>query len=134
MTSTARQVALDRSRGWRIADWALRIIIALAFVAAGGAKLAGAPPMVQIFEAIGIGQWFRFLTGALEIVGGILVLLPRASRYGATLLACVMTGAIITHVFVIGGNPVPAAILFTLNLIVLWLGRDEGSLGRRAAR
>jgi len=111
------------SKAWRIADWGLRIVIALAFLAAGSAKLAGAAPMVQIFTAVGIGQWFRFVTGALEISGGLLVILPRTSVYGAALLTCVMVGALLTHAFVIGGNPVPAAILLALNLALLWLRR-----------
>ncbi|MEE4454884.1 DoxX family protein [Novosphingobium resinovorum] len=70
----------------RAVDWVIRILLALAFLAAGGAKVAGAPPMVAIFEQIGAGQWFRFVTGILEIVGGLLV--PRTSMWGALLLAC----------------------------------------------
>lgn len=34
-----------------------------------GSKLAGAPAMVGLFDTIGIGQWFRYLTGSLEVSG-----------------------------------------------------------------
>jgi uncharacterized membrane protein YphA (DoxX/SURF4 family) len=109
----------------RLADWIIRILLALAFVAAGAAKLAGAPPMVAIFEQIGAGQWFRFVTGILEIVGGLLVLVPLTSAWGALLLACVMAGAVFTHLVVIGGNPAPALILMVLSVAVLWLRRQQ---------
>ncbi|WP_123366243.1 DoxX family protein [Pseudomonas brassicacearum] len=45
----------------------LRLVAALAFLAAGGAKLAGVPMMVEIFEHIGLSQWFRIATGLIEI-------------------------------------------------------------------
>ncbi len=113
------------STGARILDWPLRILLALAFIAAGGAKLAGAPPMVAIFDQIGIGQWFRLLTGALEIAGGLLALAPRTSIWGALLLACVMVGALFTHLVLIGGNPLPALVLLVLTASVLWLRRAQ---------
>lgn len=109
----------------RIADWVVRILLGIAFLAAGGAKLTAAPPMVAIFDQIGIGQWFRLLTGTLEIVGGLLVLVPRTGAWGAALLACVMTGAVFTHLAVIGGNPAPALLLLTLSVAVLWLRRRQ---------
>ena len=109
----------------RIADWVIRIIVALAFLAAGGAKLAGAPMMVEIFNHIGVGQWFRYVTAGCEIVGALLILAPRTAIYGAALLTCVMVGALFCHFVVLGGNPLPAAVLLLLNLVVLWLRRIE---------
>ncbi|MET4736668.1 putative membrane protein [Bradyrhizobium japonicum] len=38
--------------------------------------------MVAIFEQIGAGQWFRFVTGFIEIVGGLLVIVPLTSHWG----------------------------------------------------
>ncbi len=37
-------------------------MLAAAFLAAGGAKLAGVPAMVEMFEKVGVGQWFRIVT------------------------------------------------------------------------
>jgi DoxX-like family len=71
---------------WRqIGLWVVKALLAAAFLGAGGAKLYGVPMMVQIFEQIGLGQWFRYLTGSLEVLGGIAVVLPahRRSRRGA---------------------------------------------------
>lgn len=122
----AMQTALQPpSTVLRVVDWVVRIALALAFVAAGGAKLAGAPPMVAMFEAIGAGQWFRFATGGIEVVGGLLVLAPRTSIYGAFLLGCVTSGAILTHLTLIGGSPLPAAVLLALCGVVLWIRRAD---------
>ena len=56
--------------------WGVRILLALAFGAAGIAKLAGVAQMVQVFDAVGMGQWFRYVTGAVEVAGAVLILIP----------------------------------------------------------
>ena len=62
--------------------WLVRGLLALAFVAAGGAKLYGVPMLVEEFQHIGLGQWFRYATGGLEIMGAILLLVPRKAALG----------------------------------------------------
>jgi hypothetical protein len=111
-----------------VALWAVRGLLALAFVAAGGAKLYGVPMLVEEFQHIGLGQWFRYVTGGLEIMGAILLLLPRKAVLGALLLICIMIGAVITHVFVIGGSPVPAIVLLALNAVVAYAERGQIAL------
>jgi uncharacterized membrane protein YphA (DoxX/SURF4 family) len=108
--------------------WVVRGLLALAFVAAGGAKLYGVPMLVEEFQHIGLGQWFRYATGGLEVMGAILLLLPRKAAFGALLLICIMIGAVITHLFVIGGSPVPAIVLLALNGIVAYAKRDQITL------
>jgi len=100
--------------------WGVRILLALAFGAAGLAKLAGVPQMVQVFEAIGFGQWFRYLTGAVEIAGAVLLLVPAAGFFGGLMLAATMVCAVATHLVLIGGNPAPAAVLGALAAFVAW--------------
>jgi len=103
--------------------WTLQIVIALAFFGAGGSKLAGAEAMVALFDKIGFGQWFRVLTGTLEVSGAVLLLIPRAAFWGASLLACVMAGAVLTHLLLIGGSPVPALALLAVAGTIAWLRR-----------
>lgn len=107
--------------------WTVQGLVAAAFLAAGGAKLAGDPSMVAVFDLVGIGQWFRYVTGTVEITGAVLILVPKTAIFGAGLLACTMAAALFTHLAVIGGNPLPAVVLLSLNLLVLWLRRDEVS-------
>ena len=64
--------------------WILSGLVALAFLGAGGAKLAGAAAMVELFDKVGRGQWFRYLTGLLEVAGaiGLLIHATRSTRPG----------------------------------------------------
>ena len=117
---------------WKSAGlWIVRGLLALAFAGAGGAKLYGVPMLVEEFQHIGLGQWFRYLTGALELLGAFLILAPSLAAFGALLLICIMTGAVITHLFVIGGSTVPAIVLLALNATVAYAERGQiASLGK----
>ena len=109
---------------WRpIALWATKIVLAAVFIAAGGAKLYGAPMMVDNFEIIGVGQWFRYVTGALEVIGAVSILVPALSAFGGVLLGCIMVGATLAHLFVLPGSAIPAMILFVLSGIVVFAER-----------
>jgi putative oxidoreductase len=111
---------------WKSAGlWVVRGLLALAFAAAGAAKLYGVPMLVEEFQHIGAGQWFRYLTGVLELLGAFLILAPSLVVFGALLLICIMIGATITHLFVIGGSPVPALVLLALSAIVAYAKRDQ---------
>ena len=122
---SSSSVTLSAPRRWTsISLWAVRGLLALAFAAAGTAKLYGVPMLVEEFEHIGLGQWFRYLTGTLEILGAALIIIPSTVAFGALLLCCIMIGAILTHVFVIGGSPIPAIVLLTLSGIVAYAKRS----------
>ena len=108
--------------------WALRVLLALVFAAAGAAKLAGAASMVQVFDHIGIGQWFRYLTGIVEVGGAILLLVPGAAFPAGLLLLATMVCAVMTHLFVIGGSPVPAIVLTVLSGFVAYRLRPAGQV------
>uniref|UniRef100_C5CRG4 DoxX family protein n=1 Tax=Variovorax paradoxus (strain S110) TaxID=543728 RepID=C5CRG4_VARPS len=100
--------------------WGVRILLALAFGAAGLAKLAGVPQMVQVFEAVGFGQWFRYVTGVVEVGGAVLLLVPATGFIGGLLLTATMAGAVATHLVLIGGSPAPAVVLLLLSAFVAW--------------
>ena len=110
---------------WKpISVWIVKALLGLAFLAAGCAKLYGVPMMVESFERIGFGQWFRYVTGALEIIGAITILIPSVSAFGALLLSCIMVGAIITHL-VIGGSVIPAIALLLMSMTVAFAHRNQ---------
>jgi putative oxidoreductase len=120
-------------RAKKFTAWVLQILVGTSFVAAGSAKLAGAPMMVEIFDHIGVGQWFRYLTGIVEVSSGIMLFIPKTACIGGALLSLTMDCAICVHLFRIGGNPAPAFILLVLSAAIIWLRRDESpSLFRRA--
>jgi putative oxidoreductase len=111
--------------------WGVRILLALAFGAAGVAKLAGAAQMVQVFDAVGIGQWFRSVTGVVEVLGAVLLLVPATGFLGGLLLTGTMVGAVATHLVLIGGSAVPALTLGLLSAFVAWRERPASVLGFR---
>lgn len=110
----------------------LRALLTIAFVGAGGAKLAGAEMMVATYDTIGLGQWFRYLTGIVEIAGAVLLWLPGRQVVGAGLLGATMVGAVLAHWLVLGPSAVPSIILGLLSAGVLYLHRAQISayLGR----
>jgi uncharacterized membrane protein YphA (DoxX/SURF4 family) len=116
------------------AAWGLQGLLAAAFVAAGTSKLLGVPAMVELFDGIGVGHWFRYVTGLVEIGGAALLLIPGFAAAGAALLAATMVGAVLTHLMLVGGSPVPALVLLALNLVVLALRREQVSAFRAQLR
>jgi uncharacterized membrane protein YphA (DoxX/SURF4 family) len=116
----------------RIGIWTLRIILALAFLFFGLIKFPAGEgsPWINIFNLIGIGQWFRYFTGAVEAVGGVLLLVPRATPIAVALLAPTMLGALLTHMLLVGLQPgsVVVLILLTGVLVVGWSQRTKARL------
>jgi putative oxidoreductase len=111
-----------------MADWVvliIRVVLTAAFLAAGVAKLAGAAMMVATFETIGWGQWFRYVTGLIEVGAAVLLWVPGLRALAALALVCTMIGAVIAHLAVLGPSPLPAAVLGVLAAVLLW--RERGA-------
>jgi uncharacterized membrane protein YphA (DoxX/SURF4 family) len=118
------------SKAGNAVAWVLQIAAAAMFLMAGGSKLAGAQPMVDMFAAIGVGQWFRYVTGAIEVVSALLLLMPSTAAIGAALLVCVMVGAIITHLTILRTSPAMPIVLLIICAVVFVLRRDRMAVGR----
>ena len=118
---TTRALPAASDKGRRITLWILSGLVALVFIAAGGAKLAGAAAMVELFAKVGLGQWFRYFTGLLEVAAGIGLLISDYAFYAAALLAMVMAGAFIAHATVLGSSPAAPVVLFVLTGISAYL-------------
>ena len=118
----------------RIGLWGLQILLALQFAMAGLAKVFGDQAMVEMFDTIGIGQWFLYLVGALELAGAVGVLIPRLSGLAALGLVCLMVGATLTNLFVLGASPLLPVVLLVVSALVAWgrraRTRAPGDLGR----
>lgn len=104
---------------------AIKGLLTLAFVAAGLAKLAGVEMMAQTFETIGVGQWFRYVTGVIEIGGAALLWIPNRQVFGAGLLLCTMIGAVLSHLLIIGPSAVPALMLGLLAAVIVYVYRGQ---------
>jgi len=100
--------------------WGIRLLLALAFGTAGVATLAGAPQMVEVFDAVGAGHGFRHVMGGLEIGGVVLLLIPSTGFFGGWLLAAIAMAGVATHLLQIGGSSVPVVLLGLLSAFVAW--------------
>jgi putative oxidoreductase len=119
-----RAVPKSTRNAQHVVLWILQLAAAAMFLMAGSAKLAGAPEMVALFDAVGVGQWFRYVTGTMEVSGAILLLVPALAGVGALVLAAVTVGAIFTHHLVIGGSPLLPIVLLVVVGIIAY-GRHE---------
>ncbi len=81
--------------------------------------------MVSVFDHVGFGQWFRYVTGAIEVCCAVLLLTGRYAGLGGVLLSCTMIGAIISHLTVVPGSPVPALILLLLSATIAFVYRGR---------
>lgn len=104
---------------------ALRALLTLVFVAAAGTKLAGLEMMVETFDAIGWGQWFRYVTALVELGSAALLWFPKTQAIGAGLLMITMICGALFHVFVIGPSATPALVLAGLCAILVVIHRDQ---------
>lgn len=111
---------------WKaITLWVLRILVAALFLSAAYAKLSGQPMMVEEFGKVGLGQWFRYVTGALEVIGGIALLVPRVSVLGALVLLCVDAGAFVAQVAVLHGDWIHTIVIGLILVVLIYLQRDQ---------
>jgi putative oxidoreductase len=113
-----------------ILAWILAILLAVVFVLAGGAKLLGSRAMIQEFAQIGIGQWFRYFTGILEVSGAIGVLMPRYRFWAALQIAVIMVGATAVNIWVLHLPPLAGLTTFLLAaaLALAWLRRLKAAV------
>ena len=121
----ARELHFDRKPERQRIDvfftWFPRIALAGVFLMIGRSKFRPASVYVRIFEQIGAGVWFRYFTGAMQIAGSILLLIPRTFLVGIAMLACTMVGAVLAWLFVLG-MPTAAPIPGVLLLVILAVG------------
>ncbi len=122
--------ALPATRGKTIVLWILRILMAALFLFASYMKLSGNAMMVDEFNTIGMGQWFRYLTGALELAGGMGILVPSVSVFAALVLLAVDVGAFVTQIGVLHGDWIHTVVIGAILGAVIYLQRDRlGSRG-----
>jgi hypothetical protein len=97
------------------------IVLAGVFFLVGGAKLIGRPDMVELFRSIGFGQWLRYLTGTIEVVGAAFLIVPLASGVSAVALGGVMISATLIELFVLRRPPIAALACLSAHSYVAWV-------------
>ena len=94
-------------------------------------KFTGADESIYIFSELGIEPWGRIGSGIVELIVSILLLIPRYRWFGALLGIGTMSGAIFSHLTVLGIEVqndggllfLYAIIVFVCCSVDLWLGK-----------
>jgi putative oxidoreductase len=85
-----------------IVTYILQGILALMFLMAGFGKVTGSEMHVEGFKKWGYPQWFRVVTGIVELAGAVLLIVgfwvSTSALAGALLLAITGIGGILTHI------------------------------------
>lgn len=83
-------------------SWALRIVAALILLQTLYFKFTAAPESVYIFTTVGIEPWGRIGSGVAELIAAVLLLIPSTKVWGAILALGVISGAIMSHLTILG--------------------------------
>jgi len=104
-----------------VATWILRIFVGLAFLGIGIEKLTGTMGTIPFFDAIGWGQWFRYVSGAMDTAGALLIFLPRWTSLGAIIITCTVgLGTILCFTKALF-NPIFPLVMTLLAATLVWL-------------
>lgn len=78
--------------------------------------------VVEAFIAIG---WLMPLVGVFEIIGGILFIIPKTRVLGAIVIFPIMVGILLTNTVNMPAGLPLAAVLFVINLWVIYEHRKQ---------
>ena len=106
----------------------LQGLLGTIFLFSGGYKFSGSKRLVAQWRAWRLPQWFRYVTGAVEVVGALGLFVGIGVRWLGPLaglwLVATMLGALLTHLRVHdpASKMAPAALLLALGASVAVLG------------
>ena len=128
---------IQTSRTAGFISWLFQILSAIILLQTLYFKFTGAPETIHIFESVGMEPWGRYASGVIELISGILLLIPGLSWLGALLGLTVISVALFFHITVLGIEVMGdggalfylAATVFISCLSIIWIRRGEiGSL------
>ena len=111
----------------------LRLIVAIILIQTLRFKFTAHPDSVYIFEQVGLEPYGRIGIGILELIAGILLLIPKTVWAGSLLTLGLIGGAIMMHLTQIGievNNDngtlfITALVTFMLSAIILYFYRKD---------
>ncbi len=111
----------------------IRIIVAVILIQTLRFKFSAHPDSVYIFEKVGLEPIGRIGIGIIELIAGILLLIPKTVWLGATITLGVIGGAIFMHLTNLGiqvNNDggvlfITALVTFILSAITLFIYRKD---------
>jgi hypothetical protein len=125
--------------GHRTISWTLQIVVAAILLQTLFFKFTGAAESVYIFTTLGAEPWGRLGSGLAELVAGGLLMTPAGAVYGALLALAIISGALLSHMAVLGIEVLGdggllftlAVVVFAASAVIVYLRRDELYMLRR---
>lgn len=116
-----------------ILAWIARLLAAIIMLQTLYFKFTGSDESKFIFSQLGAEPWGRIGSGVIELIASILILIPRTSVYGALLGLGVMTGAILSHLTILGIEVqndggllfIYGLLVFICCLYLIWVDRKK---------
>jgi len=105
----------------------LQGLLGLTFLMAGVSKISGSKMQVESFKQLRLPQWFRVVTGIVQLAATIALIIgfwePSWAAAGALLLGFVAIGGILAHVRVKDSlkQTLPILILGVLSFILFFI-------------
>jgi hypothetical protein len=93
---------MPHSRTFVTISWILRIVVAVILLQTLFFKFTGAKESVYIFTMVGAEPWGRIGSGVAELIASVLILLPSTVLVGALFSLAIISGAIVSHLTVLG--------------------------------
>jgi uncharacterized membrane protein YphA (DoxX/SURF4 family) len=89
-------------RSQQVVSWVLQLGVAVILLQTLFFKFTGAEESVYIFRTVGAEPWGRIGSGVLELVAAVMLVIPALAPYGAILTVGLMSGAIVSHLTLLG--------------------------------
>jgi putative oxidoreductase len=103
-----------------VVSWICRTVAAVILLQTLFFKFTGAEESVYIFTKVGLEPAGRYASGVVELIAAVLLLFQCHAWLGALLASGVMTGAIVSHLTVLGISVQnDGGLLFCMALTVL---------------
>ncbi len=115
---------MKKEKVLNVVSWIFQVLVGLQMLVAGQSKFTDAATWGPRFEKWGYFDNFFYLIGAIEVIAGVMLFIPKTVRYGAIAIVPVMVGALITHLLhdeTILGPALPLALL----AVVLYVRLSE---------
>lgn len=90
------------SRTQSVVSWTLQVVVAGILLQTLFFKFTGAEESVYIFTTVGAEPWGRIGSGVMELIAGVMLLTPALVPYGAILTVAAMSGALLSHLTLLG--------------------------------
>jgi uncharacterized membrane protein YphA (DoxX/SURF4 family) len=120
----------DRSRAATVGVWVASVLLVLGVGPAGLEKLVQPEAVTDRFVTLwGLPAWLVPVTGILETVGGVLLLVPRVSSYGAVMVLAAMCGATGTHLAHGEMNRFALPLVFAALAVAVGWARRRDAIG-----